>query len=319
MKLGEIIFVIIGVGISQFLPALHLQDSFSNKINSRPLWQFWIIITVVVSSILIFFLHPIFKELSDVFTFVQSIVMGFLFPIGYGTIYYTLEFIIKPTLEKTIGLLIIISYTISVILLVIITVYIFEEKRLLSYDINDYNIDTIDSTVYIPQSRLASYAENYMNSFPKKDGYFTFLFQLKIIMEHTDSTNNEYKNIYDSLQYKLNILITDYESINNMLKEKDSVAGRLIYAKLKQGKKRRYAVLLEYKDSKKILSINKTKYELDSDYIIGRHPIFMDFRRKYYSCYDYFYSKSYLVDEKFKEVLDTNTIKFSDDFDIKWR
>ncbi len=193
MKLVEIIFLIIGVGISQFLPASHFQGRFSNKSNILPLWPFWIIMTVVVSSILIFFLNPIFKELSDVFP-LEFIAVALFFPIGNLIIYFTLKAIIKPTPEKTISLLTIISYTISVTLLVIIMVYIYGERRYLSHDIKDYNIDTIDSTVNIPQRRFANYAEKHMKQYSQGAFCFKTLFKLKFIIEHTDSSNIMYKN-----------------------------------------------------------------------------------------------------------------------------
>lgn len=276
MKIVEIVFFVVGVGISQILPA----RLNSSELNIGKFWQFLLLLTIVVSSILLFFLYPIFEEIPEVYTF-EFIGIGILLVATFFFIYFAFAMFLEFINNEGMPSLPIVSNIINLALMVIILVNVYDYKRVSSQNLKDYRIESVDSTTYLYHRKLVSYADKYMNHFFLNEGYFQSLYNLQFIIEK-DSASDKFKNIYDSLSYNLNTLIVKYDSIKYMSLENDSIVGKLLYVKLKQDNKSRYAILFEYNDSTKIVNISRDEFKGDSDSYIENHPLLVDFNKKFF-------------------------------------
>ena len=156
----------------------------------------------------------------------------------------------------------------------------------------------------------------YTKLIPYDEKYLDYLYAQLTTKDIEGFEACELKQKSDLYKFMNNSNINIKVFIKNMSNEKDSIVGRFIYARLKQGRKVRYGVLLEYKDSKEIIKISKTEYEIISDFDLSRHPLLNDFHRKISLHYKYYRMKEYLIDDKFEEVLEAEALKVFDDYNI---
>ncbi|MGE0076248.1 MAG: hypothetical protein AB7S48_00145 [Bacteroidales bacterium] len=278
MKVIYIICIFFAVIISQFLTAAGISEGIFNKDNYNVHFYSTLIILSLIFTIIysILFIPNITTLLHGfkLFICIGIIIMGVL---------YAILLTIIDSLGQGLFKLLSFNQSYSIIFSNIVVFFIiflwldndFDKKKVLSKELDKYEIIQVDSIKNITAHQMFLFTKDEISII--NNNYIlepTIKLDYIINKYNSDSTLVDKKllSLNDSIKSILNSIQVEYSKVKSLAMNNDSIIGEFQYAILKDGRRKRYALLFCNNIGKKgIVYINrkKTLIEIDLNYLIS--------------------------------------------------